>query len=53
MRLAEAVQLEASAPLFTGPNWDFTALRQTYDAIERIALDELGLDVLPGFRSRL
>ncbi len=46
-RLADALRLEASAPLFTGSNWDFTALRQTYDAIERIALDELGLDVYP------
>jgi len=45
--LAEAVRLEASSPLFTGPNWDFTALRQVYDAIERIAVDELGLDVYP------
>ena len=46
-RLADAVRLEASTPLFTGPNWDFTALRQVYDAVERIALDELGLDVYP------
>ena len=46
-RLAEAVRLEASSPLFTGPNWDFTALRQVYDAVERIAVDELGLDVYP------
>jgi len=45
--LAEAARLEAATPLFTGPNWDFAALRQTYDAIERIALDELGLDVYP------
>ena len=37
----------AATPLFTGPNWDFAALRQTYDAIEQIALDELGLDVYP------
>ena len=40
-------RLEASAPLFSGPNWDYGSLRQTYDAIERIALDELGLDVYP------
>ena len=46
-RLGDAVRLEASTPLFTGPNWDFTALRKVYDAVERIALDELGLDVYP------
>jgi len=40
-------QLKASEPLFTGPNWDFGGLRQVYDAIERIAFDELGLDVYP------
>ncbi|MBV8131656.1 MAG: SpoVR family protein, partial [Alphaproteobacteria bacterium] len=44
---AEAVRLEASAPLYTGPNWDFAALRRVYDAVERIALDDLGLDVYP------
>src|SRR5205807_7056668 len=36
-----------ATPIFTGPNWDFTALRQVYDAVERIALDELDLDVYP------
>jgi stage V sporulation protein R len=34
-------------PLFTGPNWDFGSLRRVHEAIERIALDELGLDVYP------
>jgi spore cortex formation protein SpoVR/YcgB (stage V sporulation) len=34
-------------PLFTGPNWDFGALRRVYDAIEQIAVDDLGLDVYP------
>ena len=33
--------------LFTGSNWDFSTLRRVYDAIERIALDEMGLDVYP------
>ena len=37
-RLLEPVRLETSTPIYTGPNWDFTALRQVYDAIERIAL---------------
>ena len=45
--LIEAARLEAPAPLYTGPNWDFTGLRKVYDAVERIALDELGLDVYP------
>src|SRR5207248_1229085 len=34
-------------PLFTGPNWDFNGLRRVYEAVERIAFDELGLDVYP------
>ena len=43
-----AARLEvADAPLFTGSNWDYAALRRTYDAIERIAVDELGLDFYP------
>jgi stage V sporulation protein R len=34
-------------PLFTGPNWDFGCLRRVNDAIEKIAFDELGLDIYP------
>src|SRR5439155_25030390 len=34
-------------PLFTGPNWDYASLRRVYEAIERIALDDLGLDIYP------
>jgi len=34
-------------PLFTGPNWDFGGLRKVHDAIERIAVDEMGLDTYP------
>ena len=34
-------------PLFTGPNWDYGTLRRVYEAIERIAFDDLGLDVYP------
>src|SRR5215210_3284706 len=34
-------------PLFTGPNWDYGSLRRVYEAIERIAFDELGLDIYP------
>jgi len=33
--------------LFTGSEWDFPVLDRTYAAIERIALDELGLSVYP------
>jgi stage V sporulation protein R len=42
-----AVQLKADMPLFTGPNWDFGGLRRVYEAIERIAFDDLGLDIYP------
>ncbi|KUJ85569.1 SpoVR family protein [Ruegeria marisrubri] len=31
--------------LFEGTEWDFDTLHRTYDAIERVALDDLGLDV--------
>jgi stage V sporulation protein R len=44
---AEAAQLRAEVPLFTGPNWDFGSLRRVNDAIERIAFGELGLDIYP------
>jgi stage V sporulation protein R len=43
----DAAPLKADMPLFTGPNWDYGTLRRTYEAIERIALDELGLDIFP------
>jgi stage V sporulation protein R len=33
--------------LFTGPEWDFDKLRRVYDAVEEIAVKELGLDVYP------
>ncbi|HVC51487.1 MAG TPA: SpoVR family protein [Stellaceae bacterium] len=39
--------LEAEAPLFTESNWDFGSLRRVYEVIERIAIDELGLDFYP------
>jgi stage V sporulation protein R len=43
----DAAQLRADMPLFTGPNWDFGSLRRVHEAIERIAFDDLGLDVYP------
>lgn len=33
--------------LYEGADWDFPILQRSYDAIERIALEELGLDVYP------
>ena len=33
--------------LYRGTDWDFATLRRSYDAIERIATDELGLDCYP------
>src|SRR6266571_2854121 len=44
---SDAVQLRADMPLFTGPNWGFGSLRRVYEAIEQIAVDELGLDIYP------
>ena len=46
-RLAPASRLDAGSPLFAGPSWDYGALRRVYDAIERIALDDLGLNIYP------
>ena len=36
-----------ASPLFSGPNWDFGGLRKVHNAIERIAVDALGLDTYP------
>jgi len=36
-----------SQPLFEDSLWDFETLKRTYDAIEDIALNDLGLDVYP------
>ncbi len=41
---------EAAPPrglLFDGAEWDFATVQRVYQAIERIARDELGLDVFP------
>ena len=35
------------AHLFDGSDWDFDKMRRTYDAIEEIALNDLGLNVYP------
>ncbi|MFP4147531.1 MAG: SpoVR family protein [Halorhodospira sp.] len=34
-------------PLFTGSDWDYRDIMRVYDAIERIAVEELGLDTYP------
>jgi len=34
-------------PLFTEADWDYEALKRVYDAIEDIALGEMGLDIYP------
>lgn len=34
-----------TAPIFEGAEWDFDTIRRAYDAIEQVALDDLGLDI--------
>ena len=36
-----------SGLLYTGPDWDFATLQRSYDAIERIGCEELGLEIYP------
>jgi stage V sporulation protein R len=40
---------KGSAPslLFSGPDWDFDTLSRAYDTIERVAIEELNLDIYP------
>jgi stage V sporulation protein R len=38
---------ETAAPLFEGADWNFDTLSRIYAAVERVALDELGLDPYP------
>ncbi|WP_152044729.1 SpoVR family protein [Aureimonas psammosilenae] len=37
----------ASGLLFTGAEWDFTTLGRIYGGVERVAFEELGLDIYP------
>jgi len=39
--------IRASKPLFSGADWDFNTLQRTFDAIERVAVEDLGLDPYP------
>ena len=34
-------------PLYVGPDWNFSSLKIVYDAIEKVAIGEMGLDVYP------
>ena len=37
----------APRPLFEGADWEFATVQRAHDAIEAIAVGELGLDVYP------
>ncbi|MBN8873052.1 MAG: SpoVR family protein [Rhodospirillales bacterium] len=37
----------AERPLFEGADWEFSTIQRCHDAIEQVAIDELGLDVYP------
>ncbi len=39
--------LRSAKPLFDGSEWDFEILQRTYEAIEEIAVGDLGLDLYP------
>ena len=39
--------IRAERPLFEGADWDFETIQRCHDAIAKIALEELGLDVYP------
>lgn len=42
-----SITAKAEQPLFQGADWEFGTIQRAYDAIELIALGELGLDVYP------
>ncbi|MDQ4136633.1 MAG: SpoVR family protein, partial [Pseudomonadota bacterium] len=42
-----SIAAEAPGLLYTRSDWDFDTIRRIYDAIERVAVHELGLDVYP------
>src|SRR5215470_20430410 len=39
--------IRAERPLFEGADWEFGTIQRVHDAIEKIAIGELGLDVYP------
>ncbi len=42
-----ATRTNRSAPLISNSDWDFASLSRVYDAIETVAVGELGLDTYP------
>jgi len=40
-----ASAVKRKRPLFEGADWNFDTMRRTYDAIERVAVEDLGLDL--------
>ncbi len=45
--MSSAATTAAGGPLFAESDWSYDTVRRTYDAIEAIAIGELGLDVYP------
>lgn len=43
----EAMPVMERVPLFKGSEWSFDTLKRTFDAVEDVALNDLGLDVYP------
>ena len=39
--------LKAARPLFEGADWEFSTVQRCHDAIQEIAVGEMGLDVYP------
>src|SRR5476651_2710023 len=44
---SQLVLLNDGKPLFEGANWDFSTLQRVHEAVEEIALGELGLNIYP------
>ena len=44
---SQLVLLNDGKPLFEGANWDFGTLQRVHEAVEEIALGELGLNIYP------
>ena len=42
-----SIGTRAARPLFEGADWEFSTVQRVHDAIEKIAVEELGLDVYP------
>lgn len=41
------VNIRADRPLFEGADWEFSTIQRCHDAIEKVAREELGLDIYP------